>query len=165
MMAANADSRGNLRGRCFDCVCDGYNGGSELKKCIRCGHPPGRHHNFSTLSIGSTLSSSSSGMSSVSGSSSWSLSDSPHPPRPKHHYGSTESMISSGISSIGSSSWSLSDSPHPPRPKYHYWSTESMISSGISSNGSSNLSNFASGYQLMETGFDSTNIQGVCACT
>ena len=131
MMAANADSHGNLRGRCFDCVCDGYNGGSELKKCIRCGHPPGRHHNFSTLSIGSTLSSSSSGVSSVSGSSSWSLSDSPHPPRPKHHYGSTESMISSGISS----------------------------------NGSSNLSNFASGYQLMETGFDSTNIQGVCACT
>ena len=59
---SNVDSRGNLRGRCSSCACDGYSGGSEKKKCIGCGHPPGRHQNLST----SSSVSSSSGVSSTS---------------------------------------------------------------------------------------------------
>lgn len=30
------------------CTCDGYDGGSELKKCVNCAHPPGRHQNMNT---------------------------------------------------------------------------------------------------------------------
>ena len=47
---ANKDSRGILRGACEmpSCTCDGYDGGSELKKCVKCTHPPGRHQNMST---------------------------------------------------------------------------------------------------------------------
>lgn len=64
MAAVNVDSRGVARGRCSSCACDGYNGGSEKKRCIGCGHPPGKHRaaNFST----SSSVSSSSGVSSIS---------------------------------------------------------------------------------------------------
>lgn len=67
MAAVNIDSRGILRGRCSSCVCDGYKGGSEKKKCIRCGHPPGKHMNFST---NSSVTSCSLGVSSISALSS-----------------------------------------------------------------------------------------------
>ena len=58
-LGVNVDYRGALRGRCSSCGCDGYDGGLEKKKCIGCGHPPGKHANLSTPS------SSSSGMTSV----------------------------------------------------------------------------------------------------
>ena len=41
------DSRGVKRGNCLDCICKGYDGGSEKKKCVRCEHPPGKHANLS----------------------------------------------------------------------------------------------------------------------
>ena len=44
------DYRGVVRGRCSSCVCNGYDGGSEKKKCIACTHPPGKHQNLSTSS-------------------------------------------------------------------------------------------------------------------
>ena len=42
------DSRGVRRGRCTTpgCLCDGYNGGNEMKKCHLCAHPPGKHANM-----------------------------------------------------------------------------------------------------------------------
>ena len=61
-MAMNVDCQGKQRGRCSACMCDGYDGGSEKKKCIACGHPPGKHQNLST----SSFVSSSSGVSSIS---------------------------------------------------------------------------------------------------
>ena len=62
-MATNVDSQGKYRGRCSSCACDGYDGGSEKKKCVACGHPPGKHQNLSTSS---SVSGSSSGVSSIS---------------------------------------------------------------------------------------------------
>ena len=53
-----------MRGRCSSCACDGYDGGSEKKRCIGCGHPPGKHANVSTSLVGSTPLLSSSGVSS-----------------------------------------------------------------------------------------------------
>lgn len=47
------DSRGVLRGSCSYCACTGYDGGVEMKKCIRCSHPPGRHKNLSSVNAGS----------------------------------------------------------------------------------------------------------------
>lgn len=44
------DSRGVKRGSCLDCSCDGYDGGSEKRKCIRCTHPPGKHKNVNSSS-------------------------------------------------------------------------------------------------------------------
>lgn len=41
------DSRGILRGACGACGCESYDGGSIRKKCVDCGHPPGRHKNLS----------------------------------------------------------------------------------------------------------------------
>jgi hypothetical protein len=61
-MATNVDCQGKQRGSCFSCACDGYDGGSEKKKCVACGHPPGKHQNLST----SSSVSSSSGVSSIS---------------------------------------------------------------------------------------------------
>ena len=40
------DSRGVLRGPCTGCPCMCYNGGQDLKKCLDCGHPPGKHQNL-----------------------------------------------------------------------------------------------------------------------
>lgn len=37
------DCRGVLRGRCLDCGCDKYDGGIDGKKCVDCGHVPGKH--------------------------------------------------------------------------------------------------------------------------
>ena len=65
MAAANVDSRGVVRGRCSSCACDGYDGGFEKKKCIACGHPPGKH-SAANLSTSSSVSLSSSGVSSTS---------------------------------------------------------------------------------------------------
>ena len=62
-MATNIDSQGKQRGRCSSCACDGYDGGSEKKKCVACGHPPGKHQNLSTSS---SVSRPSSGVSSIS---------------------------------------------------------------------------------------------------
>ena len=62
-MATNVDSQGKRRGRCSSCACDGYDGGSEKKKCVACGHPPGKHQNLSTSS---SVNGSSSGVSSIS---------------------------------------------------------------------------------------------------
>ena len=59
----NVDSQGKQRGRCSSCACDGYDGGSEKKRCVACGHPPGKHQNLSTSS---SVSGSSSGVSSIS---------------------------------------------------------------------------------------------------
>ena len=42
------DSRGVLRGSCTACSCGGYGSGQEGKKCVNCGHPPGKHQNLST---------------------------------------------------------------------------------------------------------------------
>ena len=58
-MAMNymCDSRGVLRGGCSSCSCDGYDGGSELRKCLNCGHPPGKHQNMSTGTVSSVTSS------------------------------------------------------------------------------------------------------------
>ena len=64
MAAVNVDSRGVVRGRCSSCGCGGYNGGSEKKRCIGCGHPPGKHL-AANLSTSSSVSSSS-GVSSIS---------------------------------------------------------------------------------------------------
>ena len=52
------------------CACDGYNSGSERKKCIGCGHPPGKHANLSTNLVGSTPLASSSEVSSTSAAAS-----------------------------------------------------------------------------------------------
>ena len=55
-MASNStisyDCRGVPRGRCIniDCPCDGYYGGSEMKKCVKCAHPPGKHQNMAQAS-------------------------------------------------------------------------------------------------------------------
>ena len=53
-MNMNADSRGVRRGGCADhtCPCTGYDGGAEKKRCIKCGHPPGKHHNLDTPASG-----------------------------------------------------------------------------------------------------------------
>ena len=42
------DSRGIRRGACVDptCPCPSYYGGSDKKKCIKCGHPPGKHQHL-----------------------------------------------------------------------------------------------------------------------
>jgi len=42
-LACKKDSRGVLRGRCTLCGCSGYDGGSSGKKCLDCGHVPGKH--------------------------------------------------------------------------------------------------------------------------
>ena len=45
-----------LRGGCTACGCDSYDGGSEKKKCVNCGHAPGKHQNMtSTGSISSPV--------------------------------------------------------------------------------------------------------------
>ena len=93
-MAENVDSRGNLRGRCSSCACDGYSGGSEKKKCTGCGHPPGKHQNLSTSSVGST------GQSTVSASSSGVSSFSP--PRPASAFDGGASLNDSGFFMSGS---------------------------------------------------------------
>lgn len=41
------DNRGVKRGACKMCGCDGYDRGSEGKKCEGCGHPPGKHESLS----------------------------------------------------------------------------------------------------------------------
>ena len=41
------DARGVRRGRCTVCRCDVYDGGEAGMKCVRCGHPPGKHQNSS----------------------------------------------------------------------------------------------------------------------
>ena len=46
LLVMNVDSRGVRRGGCEVCSCVGYDGGTELKKCVNCGHPPGRHVNL-----------------------------------------------------------------------------------------------------------------------
>ena len=43
------DSRGLLRGNCTECPCIGYDGGEEMKKCIKCFHPPGKHKNITDV--------------------------------------------------------------------------------------------------------------------
>ena len=50
----NKDSRGVTRGRCTadNCLCDGYVGGLEGKKCHKCTHPPGRHRNLDAAANG-----------------------------------------------------------------------------------------------------------------
>ena len=97
-MAENVDSRGNLRGRCSSCACDGYSGGSEKKRCTGCGHPPGKHQNLSTSSVGST------GQSSVSASSSGVSMSSFSPPRPA-------ATFDGGASSRSDSAFFISRSP------------------------------------------------------
>lgn len=52
---ASVDSRGVQRGRCTSCSCDGYDGGSELKKCVKCAHPPGKHQNMTQASGSSAV--------------------------------------------------------------------------------------------------------------
>ena len=54
-MATNKDSRGVERGSCTACFCAGYDGGAQAKKCVKCGHPPGKHKNMSS-SISTTSS-------------------------------------------------------------------------------------------------------------
>lgn len=43
------DARGVTRGSCKvkdpECTCHGYDGGQAGKKCLICGHPPGKHRN------------------------------------------------------------------------------------------------------------------------
>ena len=68
-LGVNVDSRGIVRGRCSSCACDGYDGGSEKKRCIGCGHPPGKHVNVSTSLVGSTPLVSSSNTAAASNSS------------------------------------------------------------------------------------------------
>ena len=46
-MASNADIRSVLRGSCRSCTCDGYLCPGSGAKCEGCGHPPGKHENFS----------------------------------------------------------------------------------------------------------------------
>ena len=53
------DSRGVRRGGCSECTCTGYDGGIEMKKCIRCLHPPGKHKNLSSGNAGSAAGSTS----------------------------------------------------------------------------------------------------------
>ena len=53
----SVDSRGIKRGRCMACGCAGYSGGDNGMKCITFGHPPGKHHNLSSLPSGSQASS------------------------------------------------------------------------------------------------------------
>ena len=64
MAAVDVDSRGVARGRCSSCACDGYSGGVEKKRCIGCGHPPGKHRAVNSSTSSSV--SSSSGVSSIS---------------------------------------------------------------------------------------------------
>lgn len=53
------DSRGVQRGSCSACGCGAYDGGSAKKKCVSCGHPPGKHQNLSSApsNLGASLSS------------------------------------------------------------------------------------------------------------
>ena len=44
----SVDSRGIPRGGCEACSCDGYDGGNKQRKCLDCGHPPGKHENLDT---------------------------------------------------------------------------------------------------------------------
>ena len=50
------DSRGVRRGGCEVCGCVGYDGGRDLKKCVSCGHPPGRHVNLDNQVVAVTTS-------------------------------------------------------------------------------------------------------------
>ena len=72
---SGVDSRGILRGSCElpSCTCDGYDGGSEMKRCVHCQHPPGKHQNLSTSTSASTSSVGSSISSSLSATSTPSL--------------------------------------------------------------------------------------------
>ena len=52
--STDVDSRGVQRGACSMCSCDQYNGGTEGKKCVDCGHPPVKHRNALTGSVAPT---------------------------------------------------------------------------------------------------------------
>ena len=52
--STDIDSRGVQRGTCSMCSCDQYNGGTEGKKCVDCGHPPVKHRNTLTGSVAPT---------------------------------------------------------------------------------------------------------------
>ena len=46
MVDADVDIRGIRRGSCRSCGCEAYDGGGVGRKCLDCGHPPGKHKNL-----------------------------------------------------------------------------------------------------------------------
>ena len=46
MVDADVDIRGIRRGSCSSCGCEAYDGGGVGRKCLDCGHPPGKHKNL-----------------------------------------------------------------------------------------------------------------------